>query len=116
MEFNELYYHIAPYIIIFLVFCLAVYSAVQEIKIVRLENKVVKLTSEIQTYDTLKLYLHEELNFTEEHMKTGLNGLYVGDYFLVWVKDREYSDIIRTCNHEYLHYQYRNEWEHFITD
>ena len=34
-------------------------------------------------------------------------------FFCVWAKDRVYSDVIETCNHEWLHLKYYYDWQHF---
>lgn len=72
-----------------------------------------KMQTKLAQFD---MYYHEKYNMTLKHDIEGVTGLYVGNYFMVWVKDREYSEVMETCNHEYLHHKYRTDWEHFNKD
>ena len=62
---------------------------------------------------TYELYCYDEYNFSELNKKDGVTGLYVGNFFMVWVKDRSHDSVMQTCEHEWLHYMYYYDWEHF---
>lgn len=58
------------------------------------------------------------LNFTKGELAEGnLKGYYnYGDYFCVWIKDRELTSIERTKLHEWSHDFVFNDYEHFCIE
>ena len=58
------------------------------------------------------MYDYDSLKYND---KFAVNGLYYNgnDFYTVWVKDRELSEIEETDKHEYCHYLIDNDYEHF---
>jgi len=78
-----------------------------------------KLKQEIKKCDlkveTFQMHYQEQYNmFYNESWKA--TGIFFGDYFAVWTKNRTWAEVMETCNHEYLHYKFAYNWEHFDKD
>ena len=76
----------------------------------KLKQSYELLNETLMTWEMSKKNEYDDPNFV---FAGAINGLYKGNYFCVWTKDRDYSDVMQTCNHEWMHYQYRYNWEHF---
>ena len=80
---------------------------------------IFKLKQELHKCDlkieTFQMHYQEQYNIFYNKSWTA-TGIFFGDYFAVWAKNRTWAEVMETCNHEYLHYVYENNWEHFDKD
>ena len=59
--------------------------------------------------DVIKIY--NSLYSAAMENSSNPTGLYYNNTFCVKIKGRSYSEVMETCNHEYLHYRYDNHFE-----
>ena len=49
-------------------------------------------------------------------VEDGINGIYKGDYYCVWTKDRTPEEINKTDVHEYCHHLVHTNYYHFCEE
>jgi len=82
-------------------------------KVMLEENKEFKYLDIMRAQERLDM-----CNFKED-IKLGsiVNGFYMPSsyYYVVWIKNRSFSDIERTDRHEYCHYLVDEDYDHFCS-
>lgn len=83
----------------------------------QLNNENNELKSKLSQFE---MYYQTEFNrkFNDSTTKNGITGVAHLDkgFFCVYVKDRTYSQVIETCNHEWLHFKYEGKHFNFVNE
>lgn len=91
------------YILIGYIVLSALFLGISILNLIRLDDENTLLKEKI-------IQVKMDANFEDRFINTkGITGLNYGDYFCVWAKDRTYSQVIETCNHEWLHHRWGEE-------
>ena len=105
-----------PFTLLFIVCMIStgttIFVIIENLKITDYNVNFQKRNQELELYCNNK-HLEVLNNKTDSSWIVGIS---YGQYFCVWTEGRDYADIMKTCNHEYLHNEYWENWQHFDKD
>lgn len=83
----------------------------------KLDQENMELKRKLSQFE---MYYEKEFNrkFNDSDGINGITGIAHLDkgFFCVYVKDRTYSEVIETCNHEWLHFKFDGKHFNFVNE